>query len=175
MKYVPTEIDRHAASNILKENLAPFVYKQKESIEINGASANVRLHDPNVSIYIRGFAISASEDAAESPETSTQMDLALVKVQAKKDRRVISTIVFTQITGKASRSTQTIALTIEKVGNTDWQKLTPSEPLQVGEYALMCMPRGQNLLPARVFDFAIDPKAPANPTAIRSPTSTSFR
>ena len=171
MKYVPTEVDRHAASNILKANMAPFVYKPKNSIEIKGAAANVRLHDPHVSIYIRGYAIAASEDAAESPETSTQMELTLVKVESKKDRRIVSTIAFTQITGKAARSNQTIALNIEKVGNTNWQRLTPSEPLDPGEYALMCMPRGQNLFPTRVFDFAIDPKAVGNPDAIMPATA----
>ena len=167
IKYVHTEVDRHTASNILKENMAPFIYKQKQSIEIQGASASVRLHDPNVRIYVRGYGIETSDDAAESAETSTQMDLTLVKMETRKDRRVISTIAFTQITGKASRSTQTIVLGVEKLGNTDWQKLTPSEPLQPGEYALMCMPRGKNLLPTHVFDFAVDPKAPANPNALK--------
>jgi hypothetical protein len=175
MKYVPTEIDRHAASNILKANMAPFIYKPKQSIEIKGAAANVRLHDPKVSIYIRGYAIAASEDAAESPETSTQMDLTLVKAQSNKDRRIVSTIAFTQVTGKADRSNQTIGLTIEKLGTTDWQKLTPSEPLQPGEYVLMCMPRGQNLFPTRAFDFAIDPKAPASSNAILPATATPSR
>jgi hypothetical protein len=169
MKYVPTEIDRHAGSNILKANMAPFVFKPKQSIEIEGAAAGVRLHDPNVAIYIRGYAIG-SEDAAASPETSTQMDLTLVRVESKKDRRIVSTVAFTQITGKAARSNQTVVLTIEKVGNTEWQRITPNEPLLPGEYALMCMPRGQSLFPTRVFDFAIDPKAPASPNAIKPTT-----
>ena len=174
LKYVPTEVDRHAGSNILKANMAPFIYKPKQSIEIEGGAASVRLHDPDVSIYIRGYGI-ASDDAAASAETSTQMDLTLVKAESKKDRRIVSTIAFTQITGKAARSNQTIVLRIEKVGNTDWQKITPNEPLLPGEYALMCMPRGQSLFPTRVFDFAIDPKAPASPHAIMPTSATSSR
>jgi hypothetical protein len=170
MKFVPTDVNTHAASNILKSQMAPFVYKPKESIEIAGASANVRLHDPSATIYIRGYAISISDDATDAPETSTQMNLTLVKVEPKKDRRIVSTIAFTQITLKASRSSQIVPATIQQLGNTDWQKITPDEPLAPGEYALVCMPRGQNLFSGRVFDFAIDPKAPANANAITPAT-----
>ena len=174
LKYVPTEVDRHAASNILKANIAPFVYKPKSTIEIQGAAANVRLRDQKASIYVRGFGIAGSEDAAGVPETSTQTDLTIVRVEVKKDRRIISTIAFTQITGKAARSVQTIALTVEKLGNTDWRKITPTEPLPPGEYVLMCMPRGPNLFPTSVFDFAIDPNAPVsqnvNPLGTATPT-----
>ena len=162
LKYVPTEVDRHTASNVLKANIAPFVYKPKNTIQVQGAAANVRLHDPRASIYIRGFGIAGSEDAAGSPETSTQTDLTVVRLESKKDRRIISTIAFTQITGKAARGIQTIALTVEKLGNTGWRKITPNEPLPPGEYALMCMPRGPEFFPTSVFDFAIDPNGPAN-------------
>ena len=172
IKYVPTEVDRHAASNILKSNMAPFIYKPKDSIEIKGAAAGVRLHDPNVIIYVRGFGIAASEDAAESEETSTQMELTLVKLESTKDRRIVSTIAFTQITGKAERSNQTVVLAMEKIGNTNWQRIAPKEPLVPGEYALMCMPRGHDLFPTRVFDFAIDPTAPASTNAIVPATAS---
>jgi hypothetical protein len=166
LKFVPTDVNTHAASNFLKSQMAPFIYKLKESIEIAGASANVRLHDPSASIYIRGYAIAVSDDAADAPETSTHMNLTLVKVEPKKDRRIVSTIAFTQITLKAARSNQIVAATIQQLGNTDWQKVTPNEPLPPGEYALVCMPVGQNLFSGRVFDFAIDPKAPANANVI---------
>jgi hypothetical protein len=161
LRFLPTKIDQHVGSNLLKTNLAPFVYKPKASIEIEGAAANVRLHDPHVSIYVRGFS-DWSGDAAPSSETSTRTDLMLVRAESKKDRRIISTVAFTQITAKAARSEDTVAFTMEKVGNSDWRKITPNDPLPPGEYALMFMPRGQNLFPTRVFDFAVDPKAPTN-------------
>jgi len=169
LRYLPTRIDQHAGSNFLKTNLAPLVYKPKMSLEIDGAAANVRLHDPHVSIYIRGID-NYSQDAAPSSETSKQADLMLVRAESKKDRRIISTVAFTQITAHAARNEETVAFSIEKVGNTDWRRITPNEPLPPGEYALMCMPRGQNLIPTRVFDFAVDPKAPAN-SDIVTPTT----
>jgi hypothetical protein len=165
LKYVPTDVNRHACSNFVKAELAPFVYRPKVSIEIADAAANVRLHDPNVSIYVRGFG-GGNEDAAPTRETSTQTELALVRAKSKKDRRIISTIAFTQLTGKAARSNDLVVFNIEKVGSSGWQKITTKGPLPPGEYALVCMPRGQNLLPTRVFDFAIDPKAPANANAV---------
>lgn len=175
LKYVSTQVDTHAASNMVKANMAPFIYKPKDTIEIHGAAANVRLHDPEPTIYLRGYGIWISEDAADSADTSTQMDLTLAKVESKKDHRIVSTIAFTQITGKAARNNQTIAINIEKLGNTDWQKITPKEPLPPGEYVLMGMPRGANLFPARVFDFAIDPQAPASETTSTPAAATPSR
>ena len=162
LKYLPTDLDKQASSNTLKASVAPFIYKPKEYVELQGAAANVRLHDPNLTIYMRGY-VMTPEDAAPSSETPMQMDLALVKLESKKDRRIISTIVFTQMTGKATRNNQTVAIAIEKVGNTDWQKITPKDALLPGEYALMFMPRGQDLFPTTVFDFAIEAKGAANP------------
>ena len=172
LKYVPTELDRHTASNILKTEMAPFVYKPKHSVEIAGAAAGVRLHDPHVCIYIRGYA-TVSEDAAVAHATSTQTELTLVKAESKKDRRIISTIAFTQFTESAARRDLAIVVNVEKLANTDWKKITSNEPLPPGEYALTLMPRGQNLLPTIVFDFAIDPQAPANPNAVMPTAATS--
>ena len=174
LKFVPTEIDRHAVSNLLKANMAPFVYKPKESIEIEGPAAKVRLHDPHANIYIRALGYP-SEDAASSSETSTRTDLTLVRAEPRKDRRILSTVAFTQITARAVRSNETIAFTIERVGNTDWRKITPNAPLLPGEYALLLMPRGQNLFAANVFDFAVDPKAPANTSVVTPAADTQSR
>ncbi len=175
MKFLPTNLDRHVGSNALKTNLAPFIYKPKQTIEIQGAAASVRLHDPNVVIYIRGYG-SFNEDASDAADptatSSTQTELLIVKVKPAKDKRVISTIAFTQVTGNAARASQAIEVHAEALGNTDWQKITPKEPLAPGEYALVPMPRGQNLFPSAVFDFSIDPKAPANANAITSVNTT---
>ncbi|WP_158751993.1 hypothetical protein [Acidobacterium sp. S8] len=170
LKYVPTDIDKHAGSNLLKANMAPFVYKPKQTVEIQGAIANTRLHDPHTVIYIRGYG-STDEDAAASAEiTSTQSEMVLVSLESKKDRRIVSTIAFTQVTGNAARNSQAINVTIERVDDTDWKKITPREPLTPGEYALAPMPRGQNLFPTAVFDFAVDPTAPSNVDSITQST-----
>lgn len=84
--------------------MASFIYKPKESVEIQGAESSVRLHDPNLNIYVRGYAMSYEEDAAVSSETSTQMDLALVRVESKKDRRIVSSIAFTQVTNRPAEA-----------------------------------------------------------------------
>ena len=165
LRFLPTEVNQHALSNAVKVNMAPFIYKPKTSIEVEGATASVRLHDPHLSIYIRGFEDN-SQDAAPAKNTSTQTELAIVKVEPKKDRRIISTIAFTQFTGTAKRNNESIAFTVQKVDHSDWQKIVPDGPLPPGEYALMCMPRGQNLLPSQIFDFGVDPDAPANPDAV---------
>lgn len=167
MKYLPTNLDNHAGSNVLKTNLAPFMYKPKATVEISGAAAGVRLHETSPAIYIRGYgSLNVDSDDAADPAASsnTQTQLIVVRLETKKDKRIISTIAFTQITGHAARNNQSVQVNIKRVGKTDWQKITPVQPLEPGEYALVPMPRGQNLFPSSVFDFAIDPKAPANPS-----------
>jgi hypothetical protein len=81
---VPTEIDKHIGSNLLKTNAAPFIYKPKQTVEIQGVAATVRLHDPKTGIYIRGFGIP-SEDAADPSQTPlTQTRLALIKLEPRR-------------------------------------------------------------------------------------------
>jgi hypothetical protein len=166
LKYVPTNIDNHSGSNVLKTNMAPFIYKPKSTVEIQGASASIRLHDPKMVIYVRGFE-TPREDAADSADnTATHTDLVLTKLEPKHDRRVVSTIAFTQVTGKAARSNGVVETSLERVAGTDWLKMTPKEPLADGEYGLMRLPKGQNLFATSVFDFAMDATAPATANAI---------
>ncbi len=169
MKYVPTNLDRHTGSILLKTQAAPFIYKPKLTIEISGDAASVRLHDSSPVIYLRGYGSfnEDGEDAADPSATSaTQTQLMVVKLESKKDKRVISTIAFTQLTGHAARNSQMIPIKVQRVAHTDWESLTVEQPLEPGEYALVPMPAGQNLFPSAVFDFAVDPKAPANASAM---------
>lgn len=166
LKYVSTDLDRHAGSNVLKSNLAPFMYKPKQMVEIQGAAATVRIHDPQTVIYMRVEGDRNEDEADVSANNSMQTRWALLKLEPKKDRRIVSTIAFTQVTGNARRSSGVIETSIERISDSGWLKLTPKEPLQPGEYGILSMPRGQNLFSTTVFDFAIDPAAPENPNAI---------
>jgi hypothetical protein len=107
LKYVLTDVDRHAASNQAKVQLAPFIYKPKATVEILGATAVVRLHQTTPAIFVRGR-YREDENAADPSEASTIGNLALVKLKVKGERRVVSTVAFTQLSNKAKRSEDVI-------------------------------------------------------------------
>jgi hypothetical protein len=162
LMYLPTSTDRHAVSNFAKANLAPFIAKMKTTVEIRGATASARLHEPMPAIFVR-CSQRDDEDAALDPSTAeTYTELVLVKLEVHGDKRLVSTMAFTQVTGKASRSEALVEVNREQVAGTAWQKITPRQSLAPGEYGLVALPKGQALFATRVFDFAIDPKAPRN-------------
>lgn len=162
LKYTMVEANNHVASNILKSNLAPFVYKPKATWEIPGPTALVRLHDATPAIFF--VSVYGSEDAAD-PKAKWG-DLAVVRLRVRNGKRIVSTTAFTQLTSKAKRSEEQVETLIQKVGNSGWYKILPKQPLPPGEYAFVRLPKQATLLGASIFDFAIDPEAPQNANAI---------
>jgi hypothetical protein len=162
MMYIPIITDRHAAENLVKANLAPFIYKPKMTMEIPGTKAAVRLHDLTPVIFVRRSRADVEDAALGSASAQGNTGLALVKLEVHGNKRLVSTIAYTQVTGKASRSQAAVETVIEPVAKSDWEKIMPKHPLAPGEYALVALPEQQNLYSTRVFDFAIDPKAPRN-------------
>jgi hypothetical protein len=57
----------------------------------------------------------------------------------------------------------------------EWRKITPKHPLAPGEYGLVALPKGNYLMPTRVFDFAIDPQAPRNTVVAPRAQESSFQ
>ncbi len=162
LKYFPTNVDRHAGSNFAKVSLAPFIAKPKITIEIQGAKSAIRLHETTPVIFLR-YTPRDNEDAAIDPsQNPTYTELTVVKLDVRKEKRIVSTMAFTQVTGTPSRSEEVIEIDKAQVANSEWQKITPRKPLAPGEYGLLALPKGQGLAPTRVFDFAIDPNAPRN-------------
>ncbi len=72
---------------------------------------------------------------------------------------------------------KSISATIEPVAE-GWLKITPSGPLASGEYGLVELSKGDAdlnakapRLPENIWDFGIDPVAPANPLALKPEVS----
>ena len=130
--------------------------------ELHGAKSAVRLHQLTPAIYVRCIATDNEDAAIDPSRADTQTELAWVKLEVRGDKRIVNTVAFTQVTGKASRSETSVEVIKEQVANSQWVKITPAHPLAPGEYGLVALPKGQNLIPTQVFDFAIDPGAPRN-------------
>ena len=125
----------------------------KQAFEIKGEHAQVQSHTPRPTIYI---------DIDEGPINGALNDrFRLAKVISKKDSRVIGNV-NVSIAGKVSQHASFVPITIEKLGTGEWIKLTPSQNLPPGEYAVveMLSPDEMNLY---VWDFGVNANAPANP------------
>jgi hypothetical protein len=88
----------------------------------------------------------------------------IVRTEVKGGKRILGDVK-RQVTGKISQEQHLIKTTITRVSG-GWLKLTPTESLPPGEYALVEMmtqegtgKQGMNLY---VWDFGVNPKAPAN-------------
>lgn len=98
--------------------------------------------------------------AASGPSNADRF--RIVRMESKKDSRILGNV-NVAIYGKVSQKENWIK-TVSQPLNANWIKLTPSEPLQPGEYAVVeLLDKGQvNLF---VWDFGVNPTAPANANA----------
>lgn len=126
----------------------------KQAFEIKGAHAQVQSHVARPSIYI-------DIDAGPQGEAPLTDRFRLLRLQHGKENRIIGDIKLS-VTGKVSQQTNLLPAALQKIGTGAWMKLTPTEDLPQGEYAVveMLSPEDMNLY---VWDFGVNPGAPANP------------
>jgi len=179
------DINRSAKANIFRGALNPIT-GVKQNVELAGAHAAVQSHVDVPSLYINIDAdpdhpdpTATAKDSTRSPQGPQQPQQSqqpqqprvpfnrfrIVHADVKGDKRIVADIK-RQATGKVSQEQHVVKTTITNVTG-GWLKLTPTEPLAPGEYALveiigeegMLGKEGMNLY---VWDFGVNPKAPAN-------------
>jgi hypothetical protein len=158
------ELNKQMGKNIMRSIINPIPTGSKQSIELKGASAKVQAHEPAPAIYVDVTASSSDNKTNEpSPELNRPDRFKIVRVQAKKGARVVSSVKISLL-GKVSNQEDIVPANAEVVSNGEWVKLTPAHELAPGEYALVEMldPKTINMF---VWDFGVNPNAPANTTA----------
>jgi hypothetical protein len=160
------ELNKQMGKNIMRSIVNPIPTGSKQSIELKGASARVQAHETAPAIYVDVTATSDISDSKKnepSPELNRPDRFKIVRVQPKKDVRVVSSVKISLL-GKVSNQEEVVPANAEVVNNGEWVKLTPSHELEPGEYALVEMldPQTINMF---VWDFGVNPNAPANATA----------
>ena len=90
---------------------------------------------------------------------------AIVHAILDKDRRLLSTVKFTQLSGNAKRNDTQVEVETEKLPD-GWLKITPKEQLLAGEYALEPVMKQENAFSLLVYDFRLDPSAENDPDAV---------
>lgn len=151
-----SEVNQSKKKNVLRSAINPAA-GAKQSFELKGAHAKIQAHSGQPVLYV-----DIDEGASDIQPGDR---FRVVRTQAKNDVRVVGNLKVS-LSGKTSEESTLIATTVEKVGKGQWLKVTPAKELLPGEYALVEMlgPQEMNLY---VWDFGVNPQAPANPNVWR--------
>ena len=152
------QANNHKGSNVAGGLLAGPFYKSKFTTELAGESARTVLHTGTPVFYVL---FNQDPDQGQSQFAGW----AVVHVVVDKDRRLLSTVKFTQLTGNAKRSDTQVDLEAETLPG-GWLRLTPKAVLPPGEYALEPVMKQDNAYSLNVYDFRIDPAAPNDADAV---------
>ncbi len=173
------ELNRNVGKNILRGAINPMA-SQKQSIELEGVHASIKSHEARPVIFVSppaddpNAAAKAAHDGGQPDEAQSPDRFRIVRAEAKKTVRVVG-VVKVAITGKLSQEQKFVETRNEPMSG-GWVKITPVNDLAPGEYAVVEMlgKAGMNLY---VWDFGVNPNAPANPSAwkavgVKQPTKS---
>ena len=186
MQQAEGELNRNTRGNIFRGAINPIA-SAKQTVELEGEHAAVHAHVAVPSIYINvddnasnsppsGETASAkpSQPSLDAPRAESQRPqqpqqpeqaivpfdrFRIVRAKVKGGKRTVGDLK-RAVTGKVSQEQSTVKTTIDRVSG-GWLKLTPTEDLAPGEYAVVEM-KGNEGMNLYVWDFGVNPNAPAN-------------
>jgi hypothetical protein len=154
----PGDLNHHYAKNLAGGLAGSFLYRPSVSVELAGAHAQTRLTQPNPVFYIReAGALDGEEDMrpGTEPTGNAVESLTLVRLKSEKHKRVEVSVSTNGFGGGAKRKMTQVMLIRDDLKN-GWLKLTPAEPLEPGEYALVAVPHAAGFLSQFAYDFGVD-------------------
>jgi|ERR1700728_413729 len=176
------DVNNGSRADILRGAIIPGA-GAKQTIELEGEHATTYAHVAVPSIYIN-IDDDTSSAAATKPPDATGNDSAsaqrpqqpqqpqqpeqaivpfdrfhIVRMKVKSGKRIVGDIKRSP-TGKVTPEQNSVKTTIDRIG-TGWLKLTPTEDLAPGEYAIV-ETKGAEGVNLYVWPFAVNPNAPAN-------------
>jgi hypothetical protein len=148
-----TALSKGTAKNPARPSLNPLA-STRQTFELKGAHAQIQSHVTRPTIYI---------DIDEGPLNDVPLSerFRIVRATMKSGARVVGNIKITA-TGKTSEQNTAIPAKVEKLAAGEWVRITPTGDLTPGEYAVVEM-LGTNEMNLYVWDFGVNPNAPANP------------
>lgn len=157
------EVNPQRGKNVLRAVLNPIA-TARQSIELKGVKAAVQSHSDDPVFFANIDAPATPADAPAGDSVAGAGRFRIVRVQPRKDTRVVATLKI-GLTGRTSEEQSFLPATTQPVPGTPWVKIVPAARLVPGEYALVEMlgPRQMNLY---VWDFGMHPDAPLNRNAM---------
>lgn len=168
------DINRNTKINIFKGTINP-VAGLKQTIELEGAHATIQSHVDVPSLYVKledspqqagaqAGSTRPSEPQKSQPSEQPFDRFRILHVEVKGNKRIVGDVK-RQVTGKISHEQHAVRTMINNL-NGGWVKLTPTENLAPGEYALVEMAE-KGAMNLYVWDFGVNAKAPQNPNPWR--------
>jgi hypothetical protein len=161
-----SDINADRKTNVLRNAVNPIT-GLKQSIELDHPHAAIQAHVEVPSLYIN---VDTGPDLPPAPQATPKSDQSqqpatsdryrILRLDVKNNKRILGDVK-RQISGKITQEQHEIKSTATHLTG-GWLKLTPTEALAPGEYAVVEMmgKEGMNLY---VWDFGVNAKAPANP------------
>jgi hypothetical protein len=180
VELVPVDLALNAKNKHGVSTLNPLA-GEKASLELQGAHAKVHLHVNDPAIYL---ALAARDDAekvishALTVQTggakevanrkhgahSASSGFALVHADERIAVRIVGAIHISP-TGTVTQDENVIPAKVEVLPGKHWLKITPDQPLSIGEYALVEIISASDINQT-VWDFRVDPQTGDNPGSI---------
>lgn len=168
----PNELAVDAKTHHGLSSLNPLA-GQKASIELPGSHARVHLHVNDPAIYVSLNATDNAEKVLSHAMTvdtkgakeiangkhgahSPQSGFAIVKVDERRAVRIVGAIHISP-TGNVTQDEDTIPMKVEVMPGKHWLKLTPTDSLAIGEYALVEILSPSDISQV-VWDFQVNPR-----------------
>lgn len=162
-----SDLNRNTKSNILRAAINPLA-GARQTIELPEAHAKVQAHSAVPSLYVNLEAGQGASATAQVPGEPLPLAPAerfkIIRVQTKGGKRVAGAVK-TGVTGKTKTDERFVAATVTPMTG-GWVKITPVDPLPNGEYAVAEM-LGKDSINLYVWDFGVNPSAPANAFALK--------
>jgi hypothetical protein len=154
-------VNNHTGSNVAGEMAGSIFYKPKLTAELSGTAAAVTLHSRKPVLY---FHVDDQDDS-NADHNENLVGWAIARAKPEKDKRIVTQIRFTQLTGRGKRNDDIIDAKEAHLPN-GWTTLTPNEDLANGQYVLTPIYKAGNTFATTVYAFGIDPNAPEAAGAI---------
>jgi len=166
------ELNKNMKGNILRATINPIA-SARQTIELPGLHARIQAHITVPAIYVNLEQQDQLDKATQIAEKSKEEQLPwdrfkIVRLQSNKGKRIVGDIKIA-IYGKVSQEQKLVPTTATRLTG-GWVKVTPSNDLDPGEYAVIEL-LGKDGMNLYVWDFGVNPSAGANTTAWRPDAS----
>jgi len=169
------ELNRVTGHSILKLNINPRS-SSHQILQLKGVESAVQMHVAQPAIYVRvgndaGVSRGSSPitvntyganvgEKTNSDASAQPNDYVMVRADVRTDARVLASFNINAL-GTQRQQRDVVETTSGLLPGGHWMKITPRQPLDFGEYALMEVLSERDVNSA-VWDFGVHPTAPEN-------------